>query len=135
MVVDVPILATFFDSCQYGGVPTTTEPAIDLTAAAACAAGCAPGEGMPAAQAEQLAALLKALADPVRLRLYTRIAATTGETCVCDLGDFGVSQPTISHHLRKLREAGLIDSERRGTWVYYSAIPTALAPLTPLLNG
>lgn len=54
---------------------------------------------------------------------------------MCDLGDFGVSQPTVSHHLRKLREAGLIDSERRGTWVYYSVVPRALAPLTPLLNG
>ena len=109
-----------------------TAPA--LITPATCAAGCAPGQGVPAAQAERLAALLKALADPVRLRLYTRIAATEGETCVCDLGDFGVSQPTISHHLRKLREAGLIDSERRGTWVYYRAVPAALAPLTPLLN-
>lgn len=113
----------------------TAAPATDVTSAAACAADCAPAEGMPTAQAEQLATLLKALADPVRLRLYTRIAATTGETCVCDLGDFGVSQPTVSHHLRKLREAGLIDSERRGTWVYYSAVNGAMAPLAPLLNG
>lgn len=106
----------------------------DLDQSAACAAGCAPAEGIPAERAEQLATLLKALADPVRLRLYTRIAATTGQTCVCDLGDFGVSQPTISHHLRKLREAGLIESERRGTWVYYQALPGALIPLQPLLG-
>lgn len=128
------ILATSLDSCQYREVPTTSDLATGLTAAAACAAGCAPAEGLPTAQAEQLATLLKALADPVRLRLYTRIAATTGETCVCDLGDFGVSQPTVSHHLRKLREAGLIDSERRGTWVYYSAVPGATTPLAPLLD-
>lgn len=114
-------------------MPATAVTA-DLTTPASCAAGCAPAQSMPTAQAEQLAALLKALADPVRLRLYTRIAATAGETCVCDLGDFGVSQPTISHHLRKLREAGLIDSERRGTWVYYSAVPVALAPLASLLD-
>lgn len=113
---------------------SATAPTADLTAPATCTAGCAPAEGIPAAQAEQLAALLKALADPVRLRLYSRIAATTGETCVCDLGDFGVSQPTVSHHLRKLREAGLITSKRRGTWVYYSAVPAALAPLAPLLT-
>ncbi|GAA1135022.1 ArsR/SmtB family transcription factor [Ornithinicoccus hortensis] len=114
---------------------STSVRTADLTASAACAAGCVPAEGLPRAQAEQLAGLLKALADPVRLRLYSRIAATAGETCVCDLGDFGVSQPTISHHLRKLREAGLIESERRGTWVYYRAVPAALSPLTPLLNG
>ncbi|WP_114907615.1 ArsR/SmtB family transcription factor [Ornithinimicrobium murale] len=109
--------------------------ATDLAPPAVCAAGCSPAEGLPAGQAEELANLLKALADPVRLRLYSRIAATAGETCVCDLGDFGVSQPTISHHLRKLREAGLIESERRGTWVYYSAVPAAIAPLAPLLQG
>lgn len=108
--------------------------ATDLAPLAVCAAGCAPAEGFAAPQAEELASLFKALADPVRLRLYSRIAATAGETCVCDLGDFGVSQPTVSHHLRKLREAGLITSKRRGTWVYYSAVPAALAPLTPLLT-
>ena len=134
MTADADILVTFFDSCQYRGMSTTAH-ATDQPASPACAAGCVPAEGLPPAQAEQLAGLLKALADPVRLRLYSRISATAGETCVCDLGDFGVSQPTISHHLRKLREAGLIESERRGTWVYYRAVPAALAPLTHLLNG
>lgn len=113
---------------------SSAAPAVDVNASASCAAGCLPVEGMSAAQAGQLAVLLKALADPVRLRLYSRIAASEGETCVCDLGDFGVSQPTVSHHLRKLREAGLLTSERRGTWVYYAAVPTALAPLAPLLG-
>ncbi|HEY1133405.1 MAG TPA: metalloregulator ArsR/SmtB family transcription factor [Nocardioides sp.] len=69
------------------------------------------------------AAVFKALADPVRLRLYSRIVAATDAVCVCDIDDVGVSQPTVSHHLRKLREAGLIDGERRGTWVYYWSIP------------
>ncbi|EWT05607.1 ArsR family transcriptional regulator [Intrasporangium chromatireducens Q5-1] len=71
--------------------------------------------------AERTASVLKAVADPVRLRLFAQLATGAGETCVCDLPDVGVSQPTVSHHLRKLREAGLIDSERRGTWVYYRA--------------
>ena len=74
---------------------------------------------MTAGQAETAATLLKAVADPVRLRLMSMIAASS-ETCVCELtGEFDVSQPTISHHLRVLREAGWVDSERRGTWVYY----------------
>lgn len=83
-------------------------------------------------RAETLAAALKALADPTRLRLFSRIAATAGETCVCDIQDVGVSQPTVSHHLRKLREAGLIDCQRRGTWVYYWAVPGSLDLLNDL---
>lgn len=82
--------------------------------------------GMTVEQAERAAAVFKALADPVRLRLYSRIAACNGEICVCDIQDVGVSQPTVSHHLRKLRDAGLIDCERRGTWVYYWPLPGAL---------
>ena len=77
-------------------------------------------------RAEALAGTLKALADPIRLRLYIRIAAAGDEICVCDIQDVGVSQPTVSHHLRKLRDSGLIDCERRGTWVYYWAVPGAL---------
>ena len=76
---------------------------------------------MTAEQADAVVALLKALADPIRLRLMSLIAATD-EACVCDLTTpFDVSQPTISHHLRVLREAGLVDCERRGTWVWYRA--------------
>jgi ArsR family transcriptional regulator len=72
----------------------------------------------------------------VRLRLLSLIAARAGaEVCVCDLTDaFDVKGPTISHHLRVLREAGLIDCERRGTWVYYWLIPSALTPLAQLLD-
>ncbi len=89
--------------------------------------------GMSTDEAEKTAGLLKALADPVRLQLYSRIGAAEGEVCVCDIQDVGVSQPTVSHHLRKLREAGLIDCQRRGTWVYYWAVPGALGPIRALL--
>lgn len=112
----------------------TAGPATETRNAPSCDAGCAPGEGLSGERADQVSALLKALADPVRLRLYTRIATAPDQTCVCDLGDFGVSQPTVSHHLRKLREAGLIESERRGTWVYYRAVPAALEPVGALLG-
>jgi ArsR family transcriptional regulator len=81
---------------------------------------------MSAKQAELVANLLKALSDPIRLRLMSLIAAVD-EACVCDLtAPFKVSQPTISHHLKVLREAGLVDSERRGTWVWYRARREAL---------
>jgi ArsR family transcriptional regulator len=89
---------------------------------------CAPlgVEAMSASQAERVAEFMKALSDPIRLRLMSMIAAAD-EVCVCDLTvPFTVSQPTISHHLRVLREAGLADGERRGTWVYYRARRDAL---------
>ena len=80
--------------------------------------------------------MFKALGDPVRLRLLSMIASQPGgEACVCDLSPaFDVSQPTISHHLKVLREAGLIECERRGTWVYYWGVPTALAQLAAVLG-
>ena len=81
-----------------------------------------------------MAGMFKALGDPVRLRLFANIASSDGgETCVCDIPDVGVSQPTVSHHLRKLREAGLITSERRGTWVYYRVAPDVLAAMAAML--
>lgn len=83
-----------------------------------------------------MAAMFRALSDPVRVRLFSRIAsASRGEACVCDIQDVGVSQPTVSHHLRKLREAGLITSERRGTWVYYRAAPGVLSAMSQMLIG
>jgi len=92
-------------------------------------------EPLSAHQAVQLAGAFKALADPVRLRLLSLIASHAGgEACVCDLtGEFDVSQPTISHHLKVLREAGLLSSQRRGTWVYYRVQPGGLAVLAQLL--
>ena len=87
-------------------------------------------------QAEQVAPLLKALADPVRLRLMSLVASHPGgEACVCDLTDaFDLSQPTISHHLKVLHEAGLMDREKRGVWVYYRARSGALATLGALIG-
>ena len=82
--------------------------------------------------------MFKALADPVRLRLLSMIAcAESGEACVCQLTvGFDVSGPTISHHLKVLREAGLIEGDRRGTWIYYRVLPQALeAASAALLPG
>jgi len=102
------------------------------------AACCAPMVRQPLGEddAKALAGVFKALSDPVRLRLLSLIASYEGgEACVCDLtGPFDVTQPTISHHLKVLREAGLIDSERRGTWVYYWVLPEALDRLGSLLS-
>lgn len=85
--------------------------------------------------AGDLARMFKALGDPVRLRLLSLVASHAGgEACVCDIsGSFDLSQPTISHHLKVLREAGLLDCERRGTWVYYWVIPSALQRLSAVL--
>jgi ArsR family transcriptional regulator len=86
--------------------------------------------------ATELAGLLKALSDPVRLRLLSVVASHSGgEACVCDISaGITVGQPTVSHHLKVLRNAGLLDSERRGSWVYYRVIPEALQQLSALLG-
>jgi ArsR family transcriptional regulator len=89
------------------------------------------------ADAADLARMFKALGDPIRLRLLSRItSAPDGEICVCDItgGDVEVSGPTVSHHLKVLREAGLIEGERRGTWVYYRPVPANLTRLAGLLD-
>ncbi|MEW2067527.1 metalloregulator ArsR/SmtB family transcription factor [Streptomyces sp. NPDC007346] len=87
-------------------------------------------------EAEVAAQLFKALGDPIRLRLLSAVAShKDGEACVCDISDVGVSQPTVSHHLRRLREAGLLISERRGTWIYYRADPVTLAALGRILSA
>jgi len=85
--------------------------------------------------AGELAPLFKALADPVRLRLLSLIACHDGgESCVCDLLDaFDMTAPSVSYHLKILREAGLVTSERRGTWVYYRAVPEAMARMSAVL--
>ncbi|AXI81032.1 ArsR/SmtB family transcription factor [Peterkaempfera bronchialis] len=87
-------------------------------------------------QAADLAKVFKALGDPVRLRLLSMIASRAGgEVCVCDLTPaFDLSQPTVSHHLKLLKQAGLIDSERRGTWVYYRLLPQMTDRLAALLT-
>ena len=111
---------------------------IELTPVEAVAC-CSPLVSTPltAEAAEQISPLLKALADPVRLRLLSLVAAhADGEACVCDLNEaFELSQPTISHHLKVLHEAGLLDRTKRGTWVYYAVRRAALADLAALLGG
>jgi ArsR family transcriptional regulator len=93
-------------------------------------------EPLTAEQAAQVAPLLKALGDPARLRLVSLIASRPGgEACVCDLnGAFELSQPTISHHLKVLHEAGLVDREKRGVWGYYRVRAEALASLATLIS-
>ena len=107
----------------------------DLNAGEPC---CAPiaEQRIPAGTAAVLAPAFKALGDPVRLQLMSMIAsAPDGEICVCDLTPaFELTGPTISHHLKTLREAGLVDAERRGTWVYYRARPAILRQLAALLT-
>ena len=94
-------------------------------------------EPISAEQADRIAPLLKAIADPVRLRLLSLVASHgDGEACVCDLTDaFDLSQPTISHHLKVLHEVGLLDRSKRGVWVYYRVRPEALSDLAKLLGG
>lgn len=102
---------------------------------------CCPGLSaapLDAEQATELAKVFKALGDPVRLRLMSMIASRGegGEVCVCELTPaFDLSQPTISHHLKLLRQAGLIDCERRGTWVYYWVLPGVLDQLAGFLTA
>jgi ArsR family transcriptional regulator, arsenate/arsenite/antimonite-responsive transcriptional repressor len=84
--------------------------------------------------AEHLAARFRALADPTRVSIVNRLAQAV-ETCVCDLtAAFDLSQPTISHHLKVLREAGLVESSRRGTWAYYRVVPETLGELAAALT-
>ncbi len=109
---------------------------LDAVGTAAC---CPPlsAEPLSAEQAELVAPLLKALADPVRLRLMSLVASHPGgEACVCDLNEaFDLTQPTISHHLKVLHEAGLLDRDKRGVWVYYRARTQALASLGTLIGA
>ena len=95
----------------------------------------ATNQALSAEEAVELAAAFKALGDPVRLRLLSLIAAHEGgEACVCDIsGAFELTGPTISHHLKVLRTAGLVTSERRGTWVYYRARPEVIGQLANVL--
>ena len=94
---------------------------------------CAPVTGgvLDPAQAGDLARMFKALGDPTRVRLLSLIAATAGrEACICDLtGPVGLSQPTVSHHMKQLVEAGLVTREQRGKWAYYAIVPATMTAL------
>jgi ArsR family transcriptional regulator len=86
-------------------------------------------------QAERMAVLAKAIADPVRLQLVDVLRKHAGKVCVCELVPlFDLSQPTVSHHLKVLRDAGIVDSERRGLWAYYYVVPDALDELAGWLT-
>jgi ArsR family transcriptional regulator len=115
-------------------VPTTTAPPNDAEAPAAC---CTP-LGAPSLsddQARATAQLFKALADPRRVKIVNLLATSPEPVCVCEFtGPLGLSQPTVSHHLKKLVQAGLLDREQRGTWAYYSLRPDALGGLAAALD-
>lgn len=94
-------------------------------------------EPMTAVQAERVSALLKAMADPVRLQLLSLVASREGgEACVCDLTEaFELSQPTISHHLKVLHQSGLLERSKRGVWVYYTVRSEVLDSLGKLISS
>jgi ArsR family transcriptional regulator, arsenate/arsenite/antimonite-responsive transcriptional repressor len=117
----------------------TAAPAIPARGELPLAACCVPllREPITPGQAADLARLLKALADPARLRLVSMVAAHEGgEACVCDLTEpLGLTQPTVSHHLKILVDAGIFTRDKRGVWAYYALVPTALDALSSALSG
>jgi ArsR family transcriptional regulator len=112
----------------------TSLPLLEPAEEPACCPPAVPGLG--AAEAQDTAAVFKALADPNRLRLLSIVkGAESGESCVCDLTEpLDLGQPTVSHHLKILVDAGLLHREKRGTWAYYSLIPGALERTAGLLE-
>jgi ArsR family transcriptional regulator, arsenate/arsenite/antimonite-responsive transcriptional repressor len=127
-------LLAWIDGCQADEMANQPQMLAEL----ATVVGCSPlvREPLSADRAVEVARMFKALGDPVRLRLLSLIASHAGgEACVCELTDgFHLAGPTISHHLKVLREAGLITGERRGTWVYYRVEPAVLAQLSEVLS-
>jgi len=121
------------DVCQYVRVTTAPLKLIDSVAAS-----CPPlsAGALDGGEAEALASALKVLADPARLRLLSLIQAQPeGEACVCHLTEpLGLSQPTVSHHLKVLRDAGLVEREQRGSWAYFRVVPDRLRSLVGLLG-
>lgn len=140
MAIDTRTLSPDIDGCQHRqmskSVTLARRPVVSLPlSGVAC---CPPlvREPMSEEHAEHTTVMLKALADPVRLRLMSLVAAHEGgEACVCDLtGAFDLSQPTISHHLKVLHEAGLLAREKRGVWVFYRAQTEALKDLAAVIG-
>lgn len=137
MNVDVLTLQADIDVCQCLAhtCPVTSRtdpPLIDVTC-------CAPltREPLTAPAAEALSRTLKAIADPTRLRLLSMVAAHEGaEACVCDLTEpLGLTQPTVSHHLKVLVDAGLLTRDKRGVWAYFALVPGALDSLAAVLSS
>ncbi len=121
------------------GILCRVTPSTTLLPLVTASDGCCPplaAEVMSAQTAEDLAHTLKAIADPTRLRLLSLIAAHAGgEACVCDLtAPVGLSQPTVSHHLKVLVEAGLLTREKRGVWAYYTVVTESLTTLAAVLS-
>jgi len=131
----VPTLPQDINLCQYRRMSKS----LIVLGQADAAVCCSPlsDSALSADQAERIAPLLKALGDPVRLRLMSLVASNIGgEACVCDLNSaFDLSQPTISHHMKVLHDAGLVDREKRGVWVYYRVRAEALASLGTLIGS
>ena len=123
---------------MHTGQVTTTAAARNRPALPLADACCAPllHEPITASQAADLARMFKALADPTRLRLVSMVAAHDGgEACVCELTEpLGLTQPTISHHLKILVDAGIFTRDKRGDWAYYSLVPAALDALAAVLR-
>jgi ArsR family transcriptional regulator len=128
MAVDAVESCADIDACQYPGVKTI----------ATLATSCPPllAGPLPVGDAERLARALKVIADPARLRLLSLIQAQPdGEACVCHLTEpLGLSQPTVSHHLKVLLDAGLVEREQRGSWAYFRVAPDQLRALRELLT-
>jgi ArsR family transcriptional regulator len=135
MNFDVMSLDQDIEICQYRCMSKSLLQLTPVEAVACCSP--VTREPLSAEAAERIAPLVKAIADPARLRLLSLVAShADGEACVCDLNDaFDLSQPTISHHLKLLHEAGLLDREKRGVWVYYRVNAAALRDLATLLGG
>ncbi len=115
-------------------MPTTSLPLTDVSPT--CCGTLTTDEAMAPAEAEATATVLKAVADPVRLRLLSLIRSSKDqEACVCDLtAAVGLSQPTVSHHLKVLTEAGLLTRERRGTWAWFRVVPSRLDDLAAIFR-
>ena len=122
---------------------TATSESVDIASSACCASApgtsecCSLSQGVIGADdAQRIAGVLKALADPMRLRLLSHLAAQGCDSvCSCDFTEeLGISQPTVSHHMKKLVAAGLITREQRGKWAHYSVVPEAFAEIRSLLD-
>lgn len=114
----------------------TSLPELTLNSGRVGCCGTLPALRWTEGEAEHLAAMFKALAHPVRLQIVDLLSRYAGQVCVCDVeAQFDLSQPTISHHLKVLRQAGLIDCEQRGVWAFYYTRPEALAQLGAVLGG
>jgi|SRR3954447_20918630 ArsR family transcriptional regulator len=132
--------AVYIDHCQciWQTEPMATTTLRAVTAVPLLSACCSPvvGKVLGPADAEALAGSLKAIADPVRLRLISLVAAhEDAEACVCELTEpVGLSQPTVSHHLKILVDGGILTREQRGKWAYYRLVPDALSDLAALIS-